>query len=56
MEVAFTAWGQTTYETNNWLGSVAATGTFKCPAALGDDSTIARGTSNCPNGWTVVNT
>lgn len=54
IQVAFTAWGPST-ATGTWVGNVAATGTFKCPAALGDDSTITRGSSNCPNGWTVVN-
>lgn len=39
----------------NWVNNVAASGTFTCPAALGDDSTITRGTSACPTGWTVVN-
>ncbi len=39
----------------NWMNNVAASGTFTCPAALGDDSTITRGTSACPTGWTVVN-
>lgn len=54
VEVAFDAWNPSS-ATNNWVSGVAATGTFKCPAALGDDSTITRGTSNCPSGWTVVN-
>lgn len=30
-------------------------GTFVCPAALGDNETIARGVSACPPGWTVIN-
>lgn len=39
----------------DWLSGVAATGTFRCPEALGDDSTIQRGASACPNGWVVDN-
>lgn len=39
-----------------WVSGVAASGTFTCPTALGTNSTIARGSSACPNGWTVVNT
>lgn len=54
VEVAFTAWSPST-ATRAWMLSVSASGTFTCPAALGDDSTITRGTSNCPSGWTVVN-
>ena len=50
--VPFTSWPQGMSE---WVAAVAATGTFKCPAALGTDSTISRGNSYCPNGWTVVN-
>ena len=38
-----------------WLSNVAATGTFYCPAELGTNETITRGTSNCPEGWTVIN-
>ena len=45
-----------TNATTNWTSSVAASGTFTCPAALGTNETITRGTSNCPSGWTVVNT
>lgn len=33
---------------NNWLGSVAATGDFYCPAEL----TIPTGSSGIPSGWT----
>ena len=49
--------GMTSWSTRmtSWVDGVAASGTFKCPAALGDDATITRGTSNCPTGWTVVN-
>ena len=53
--VSLTAWG-TTNDTGSWLGNVAASGTFRCPAALGTDSTITRDASHCPSGWTVVNT
>lgn len=54
IEVAWTNWGPE-YGSWMWLMSAPVTGTFKCPAALGTDSTIARGESYCPNGWTVVN-
>ena len=48
VEVAFTAW--TSGTTDYWLESVAASGTFTCPAALPD----VRGDSNIPTGWAVV--
>ena len=48
-----TGWGN--YTTSEWLSNVAATGTFYCPAALGTNETITRGTSACPEGWTVIN-
>ena len=51
---AHTAWSPTN-ATTNWVSGVSSSGTFSCPAALGDDSTITRGTSACPTGWTVVN-
>lgn len=54
VNVKFTAWNPST-ATSNWLNGVAASGTFTCPAALGTDSTITRGSSNCPTSWTVVN-
>ena len=40
---------------DDWVTNVAASGTFKCPAALGTNATITRGVNNCPKGWTVVN-
>ena len=49
-----TAW-PTEARRTSWVNGVAATGTFKCPADLGDNSTIARGVNACPTGWTVVN-
>ena len=52
--VAFTGWNPSA-ATTNWLQSVASNGTFTCPSALGTGSTITRGISNCPSGWTVVN-
>lgn len=54
VEVAFSTWipGATT----GWLSGVPSTGTFRCPSALGTNATILRGESNCPEGWTVVNT
>lgn len=42
-------------ETGEWLSGVAATGTFRCPRALGTNETIERGADACPTGWTVVN-
>ena len=42
--------------TTDWLNGVAATGTFRCPTALGTNATITRGVSACPEGWTVINT
>lgn len=54
LDVKFTAWSPSS-ATDNWLSRVAATGTFKCPEALGTDATIQRGASYCPEGWTVVN-
>ena len=56
--VHFTDWnpdGVSPRPTDMWLSGVASTGTFYCPAALGDNSTIARGSNNCPYNWTVVN-
>lgn len=55
VKVVFTDWDTAINPTNDWLGYPSHTGTFICPAALGDNSTIARGGSKCPNGWTVVN-
>lgn len=49
---AFTGTGSTA----DWLFGTSATGTFYCPTALGTNETITRGASNCPAGWTVVNT
>ena len=49
---AFTGTGSTA----SWLQGTSATGTFYCPTALGTNETITRGTSNCPTGWTVINT
>ena len=53
VNVGFTSWNGNS--TTNWLSGVASTGEFICPTALGTDSTIARGVSNCPTGWTVKN-
>ena len=54
IEVKFTEWSPAT-ATNNWVSNVAASGTFTCPTDLGTDSTITRGVSNCPTGWSVNN-
>lgn len=56
IDVSFSAW---TGVTTNWVTNAGtqATGTktFTCPTALGNDDTITRGNSYCPDGWTVVN-
>lgn len=54
VEVAFTSFPSTGF--NLWLHQVSSTGTFRCPTALGTNESIRRGFSNCPEGWTVVNT
>ena len=54
--VKFSSFIGTSYGFLNWVNGVAASGTFRCPTALGTDATISRGTSACPDGWTVVNT
>ena len=51
IEVRFSNWNNP----NTWVQSVAPTGTFYCPTALGTNDTIERGASRCPTGWTVVN-
>lgn len=51
VSVAFESFSNVT----DWLSGVAATGTFRCPRALGTSETITRGVSACPDGWTVVN-
>lgn len=60
VEVSFTQWQGTGIgdpnSTTTWLSGVAATGTFKCPTALGTNETIERGANKCPVNWTVVNT
>lgn len=53
--VHFSKW-PTSNARSNWVYNVAASGTFRCPATLGTNETITRGTNNCPSGWTVVNT
>jgi len=55
IEIHIPSWPSTATIMGDWVNGVAASGTFKCPAALGTNSTITRGTSNCPTGWTVVN-
>ena len=39
----------------HWLVDVSATGYMQCPTALGTETSIARGTSACPEGWNVSN-
>ena len=47
---------QTTFTNcTNWTYNINTTGTFYCPSALGDNSTITRGKDGCPTNWTVVN-
>lgn len=41
--------------TGGWLNGVSKEGVFECYSELGTNETIARGTSACPEGWTVVN-
>ena len=41
--------------TRDWVRGVFSAGTFYCPAVLGTNETISRGTSACPSGWTVMN-
>ena len=51
------SWATTASNTfTNWVSGVADTGTFYCLSSLGTDATITRGTSFCPQGWTVENT
>jgi len=62
IDLAATSWGDTFlyHPFRDWVNGVAASGTFRCPTALGTppdgDNPIERGTDRCPNGWTVVNT
>ena len=50
--VGFSAWDNDNNATSNWLGGVAASGTFKCPAGL---DTTTRDASHVPENWTVEN-
>lgn len=57
VEVKFTNWstyqissGSSSFNTNNWLSSVASVGTFKKPSAL----STTRDASHIPANWTVV--
>ena len=49
-KVAFTAWGG---ETTGWLEGVAATGAFRCPQAL-IDNTTTRDANTVPESWNMV--
>lgn len=49
------SWGSASTAFTSWVQGVAPVGTFRCPAALGTNETIARGKDRCPEGWTVVN-
>ena len=37
----------------NWVRGISASGKFLCPFILGDEKTIQRGPSACPDGWRV---
>lgn len=50
INVNFSAWNPIYATTANWVTGVDSSGTFTCPTALPE----TRGTSNIPNGWTVV--
>lgn len=41
--------------TLNWLLSTQVNGVFYCKTVLGTNDTITRGTSYCPDNWTVYN-
>lgn len=51
VQVGFYNWVQ--FTTENWLGNVAATGTFKCPQTL-IDNTTERSNVTVPESWTMV--
>jgi hypothetical protein len=55
ISVSLTAW-PTNNSCDDWVNTVSSNGTFYCPTALGTNETISRGASNCPTGWTVINT
>ena len=49
--IDFTAW-----PTDNWHSGIASFGKFRCPASLGNDSTIERDNAKkCPLNWVVGN-
>ena len=52
VSVGFDNWVPTN-ATSDWLNNVAATGTFKCPQTL-IDNTTERTTSTVPESWTMV--
>ena len=56
VRVGFTSWNPTNAFSDWMYGMNGISGTFYCPTALGTNETITRGTSNCPTGWTVINT
>ena len=51
IEVSFTSWNLASYQTDNWVYSVAPSGTFTKPTALATEY----GTNRIPTGWTVIN-
>ena len=51
-----TAWYDNISACYGWVDGVASIGAFHCPSALGTGATIARGMSNCPSNWAVINT
>ena len=50
ININFSNWNVYSEPTSNWVTGVASSGTFTCPTALPEN----RGTSNIPEGWTVV--
>lgn len=56
ISTAQTDFGNSISACYDWVRGVASSGTFTCPSALGTSATISRGSSACPNNWTVVNT
>ena len=55
IEVSFTDWNSSNGSTTNWIDmGVAASGVFKCPAAL--DASDTSDYSHVPSGWTVART
>jgi hypothetical protein len=54
INVNFSSWYPSS-ATTNWVTNVSPSGTFYCSSILGNNDTIERGISACPDGWSVVN-